>query len=133
VSGISATARSSGKRRSVPTAYYIGLDNRASPAEADALTSLSGEPSGNGYARQAVNSDNTDFTVSQEGGDYQAKTKTVTFTCTGAAWPTVSQMWLCTVATGTAGKLIATAALTAARTLQPDDSLQTDIAIKLSE
>ncbi|MFX1300371.1 MAG: hypothetical protein ACFFDE_05455 [Promethearchaeota archaeon] len=119
--------------QSVPAAYYIGLDNRSSPAEADTLTELSGEPSGNGYARQAVNSDATDWTVTQEGGDYQAKSKTVTFTASGGSWPSVQQMFLCTVASGTAGKLIATAALSAARVLQDQDSLQTDIAIKLSE
>ena len=41
------------EEQSVPSAYYVGLDNRGSLAEGDTLASLSGEPSGNGYARQA--------------------------------------------------------------------------------
>ncbi|MBN1605869.1 MAG: hypothetical protein JW940_04515, partial [Polyangiaceae bacterium] len=52
----------------VPASYYIGLDNRASLAEADALSGMtSAEEDGTGYARQAVASNNTDFTVSQDG------------------------------------------------------------------
>ncbi|NIQ81577.1 MAG: hypothetical protein GTN93_26490 [Anaerolineae bacterium] len=121
------------EEQSPPTDYYIGLDNRASAAEADTLVDLVSEPSGNGYARQAVPSDNTGWTVSQDAGDYQAASTTETFTASGGTIGPVQQMFLCTVATGTAGKLIATAALTASRTLQDQDSLETDITIKLSE
>lgn len=121
------------EQQSVPTDYYIGLDNRGSPAEGDGLTELSGEPSGNGYARQAVPSDNVGWTVTQSAGDYQAASTTETFTASGGAWGAVQQMFLCNTVTGTAGKLIATAALSTSRTLQDGDSLQTDITIKLSE
>src|SRR3989304_9429600 len=55
--------------QAVPASYYLGLDARGSLSEADTLTSLSGEPSGNGYARQAVASDATDWTVAKGGGD----------------------------------------------------------------
>ena len=119
--------------QSVPAAYYLGLDNRTSLAEADALTSLSGEPTGNGYARQAVNSDATDWTVSQNAGDYQAKSKTVTFNATGGSWGPVSKLFLCTVGTGTAGKLVCSLALSQSRTLQNGESLQADMTIKISE
>jgi len=121
------------EQQTVPANYYIGLDNRASPAEADTLVSLSAEPSGNGYARQPVPSDNVGWTVSMSAGDYQAASTTETFTASGGAWTAVQQMFLCTTVTGTAGKLVATAALSTSRTLQDGDSLQTDITIKLSE
>lgn len=121
------------EQQSVPANYYIGLDNRASPAEGDALTDLTGEPSGDGYARQEVPSDNVGWTVSQSAGDYQAASTTETFAASGGDWTSVQQMFLCTTVTGTSGKLIATAALSTARLLKDGDSLQTDITIKLSE
>jgi len=117
---------------SVPSAYYLGLDNRTSLAESDTLASLSGEPSGNGYSRQAVNSDATDFTISQEGGDYQAKTKTVTFTASGGSIGPVTKMFMATSADGT-GKLIASRALSQERTLADGESLECSFYIRFSE
>jgi hypothetical protein len=119
--------------QSVPANYYIGLDARSSLAEADNLAALSGEPSGNGYARQPVASDATDFTIAQVGDDYRATTKTVTFTCATAAWSAVTKAWLCTVVSGTSGKLICSAALSASRTLQVGDSLNVSMYISLGE
>jgi len=118
---------------SVPASYYLGLDNRTSLAEADALSDLVGEPSGNGYARQAVASDATDFTISQESGDYQAKTKTVTFTADGGDIGPVTKMFLCTVASGTSGVLIASKALSQERTLSDGESLECSFYIRFSE
>lgn len=111
---------------------YLGLDARASLAEADTLTSLTSEPSGNGYARQTITAA-TDWTVSQDSGDYQAASATQTFTASGGAWGAVTKMFLCDVSTGTAGLLLCSLALTASRTLQDGDSLQADITIKISE
>jgi len=118
---------------SVPENYYLGLDNRASLAEGDTLSNLVDEPSGNGYARQAVASNATDFTISQEGGDYQAKTKTVTFTADGGDIGPVTKMFLCTVASGTEGKLIASKALSQSRTLSDGESLECTFYIRFSE
>jgi len=115
-----------------PAAYYLGLDNRASLAEADTLSSLSGEPSGNGYSRQAVNSDSTDFTISQESGDYQAKTKTVTFTASGGSIGPVTKMFLATSSDNN-GKLIASRALSQERTLADGESLECSLYIRFSE
>lgn len=123
------------EEQSVPASFFIGLDDRAALAEADTLASLSGEPVGNGYSRQTVNSDATDWVVSQVAGDYQAKSKTVRFTASGGAIPatgSVSKMFLTTSSDGT-GKLIASVALSAARALADGDSLDTDITITLSE
>lgn len=117
----------------VPAAYYIGLDDRVTIAEADTLASLAGEPGVGGYARQAANSDAVDWTISIDTGDYQAKSKTVTFTPSGADYPTVRNMFLCDVSTGTAGLIIASVALSQSRIVLDGDSLNTDITIKLSE
>jgi len=117
----------------VPENYYLGLDNRTSLAETDTLSSLSGEPSGNGYSRKAVASNATDFTVSQESGDYQAKTKTVTFTASGGSIGPVTKMFLCDAASGTTGKLIASRALSQSRTLADGESLECSFYIRFSE
>lgn len=117
----------------VPANYYIGLDDRGSIAEGDSLTDLVGEPAAGGYARQAVASDDTDWTIAPDSGDAQAVSKTVTFTPSGAAYPAVLNMFLCDVVSGTGGDLIATVALSQERTILDGDSLQTDISIKLSE
>lgn len=118
---------------SVPAAFYLGLDHRTSLAESDTLEDLSGEPSTNGYARKAVNSDAAGFTVSQESGDYQAKTKQVTFTASGGSIGPVTKMFLCTVATGTTGPLIASRVLSQERTLADGESLNCTMFVRFGE
>lgn len=118
--------------QSVPENYYVGLDNRGSLAEADTLASLSGEPSGNGYARVAVASDATDFTVSQEGGDWQAKTKLCNFTADGGSIGPVSKAFIATSIDGS-GKLIQSNALSQSRTLSAGESLDVTMFCKMSE
>ena len=118
----------------VPVNFYIGLDNRTSAAEADTLASLSGEPSGNGYSRQAVASNATDWTVSQDGGsgDWQALSKTVTFTASGGSIGPVKQMFLATSSDGS-GVLICTRPLSQTRTLADGESLQCSMYIRIGE
>jgi hypothetical protein len=121
-----------------PSNLYLGLDARASLNETDTLTSLSGEPSGNGYARQALSTAGTgvsgqDFYITQPAAYYQAQSKTVTFTCSTSAWSGVTKLFLCTAAAGTTGKLICSLALSTTRTLQVGDSLQASMYIGLSE
>jgi hypothetical protein len=121
-----------------PANLYLGLDARESLAEADTLASLSGEPNGNGYARIALSTAGTgvagqDFVISQPVASYQAASKIVTFTCTDLAWSGVTKLFLCTVGTGTAGKLICSLPLSATRTLQVGDSLQASMTLGLSE
>jgi len=121
-----------------PASLYLGLDNRGSLAEADTLTSLSGEPVALGYARKALSSAGTglsgqDFYINQPVAYYRADSKVVTFTATGGAWVAVSKLFLCTVLSGTAGKLISSLALSATRTLQDGDSLNASMYVGLSE
>jgi len=120
-----------------PTAsYYISLDDRASLAEADTQGTMNAtEPSGNGYARQAVSTDTSGWTISVS-GDYQAASSTETFTASGGPIPAtgvVDNMGLSDTVSGTAGNMIASVALSTSRTITDGDSLQTDITIKLSE
>lgn len=114
------------EEQSVPANYYIGLCEDASVAEDDNLASLT-ELSGNGYARQAVASDNTDFTSAATGtNDRKVTTKVVTFTASGGAWNGAVHAFLATTIDDS-GKLVAVAALSVERTLQDEDSLQVSI------
>jgi len=122
-----------------PASLYLGLDNRTTLAEANTLTNLSGEPVGTGYARKALSTAGTgvsgqDFYINQPATYYQADSKIVTFQNTGAtAWTAVKNLFLCTVLSGTAGKLICSLALSAERILRPQDSLNASLYIGLSE
>ena len=125
------------------SSLYLGLDARTALAEDDVLTTLSGEPSGNGYARVACSTagdgtaktgaDNKDFYLNASSGAYGAESKTVTFTCATEAWSAVTHIFLTSASSGTSGLLICSLDLSASRTLQVGDSLQTSMNIYLGE
>ena len=117
-----------------PASLYIGLDNRntgGALAETDTL-GMAGfaEPTGNGYARQGV-STATGFSLSAVAPYQQAQSATVTFAASGGSIGPVRNRFLCTVGSGTAGKLIASVPLSQSRTLASGDSLQTNIILQL--
>ncbi len=121
-----------------PANLYLGLDARASVAEADTLASLSGEPSGYGYARQSLATNGNGmagqpFVISQPAAAYQVLSAVKTFTASGGNWTAVTKIFLCTVASGTSGKLLCTLALSTSRTLLDGDSLQASMSIGISE
>ncbi len=119
---------------SVPANYYLGLDARSSLAEDDDLAALSGEPSGNGYSRQTVASDNTDFTAQQDGGtsDWEAVTKEVTFAASGGDWSELKNIFLATSSDGS-GKLIASAVFDTPRTVKDGEELKCTMTIRKKE
>jgi hypothetical protein len=113
-----------------PANLYVGLRSDAA-AEADTLASGLDEISGTGYARQAV-STTTGFTLSQSGGDWRATSGSIVFTASGT-WTAAVGMFVCTVSSGTSGKLIASVALSATRSLVSGDTLTTSCYVGLSE
>jgi len=116
--------------QSVPANFYVGLCTDASVAEDAVLADLA-ELSGNGYSRQTVASDGTDFTEAATGtNDRKVTTKTVTFTASGGAWSGAVHTFMGTTSDDS-GKLILVAALSTTRTLQDGDSLQISIIIIL--
>ena len=120
--------------QSVPTNFYIGLDNRTSLAETDVLATeiAANESSGNGYAREAVASDTNDWTVSQVSDDWRAASKTVTFTASGGSIGPETKMFLATTVDNT-GKLIASRALSQSRTIADGESLDCSIYLGTGE
>lgn len=93
----------------LPATYYLGLTNASYTFDGATLAGLAaGEPVANGYARQALNKNTTDWTVQEVNGIYQALSKMCSFTCTTAPW-TVQwlRMFLCDASAGTSGNVIA--------------------------
>lgn len=128
------------EQQTVPVSFGIGLTTEVATNIDEETTEVTindgtdgDEPSGFGYARQLVTSDDTDFPVVLDATDWQAESKTVTFTASGGAIPAAGIVDWMFLATGAAGKLVAAVALSTDRTILDGDSLNTDIAIKASE
>lgn len=118
------------EEQSVPANFYVGLATDASLNESDGLSDLT-EVSGTGYSRQTVASNNTDITSASTGtNDRKVTTKEVTFTATGT-WTGAKTVFLATSSDGS-GKLIASAALSATRTLESGDTLTVSLEIDLA-
>lgn len=119
-----------------PVQFYYGLvDSTSTCSITDtntlATASALGEPSTNGYARQLVERSNVGWpTLALDAGDYQATSKTVTFTASGGSWGPVYCAIVGTTSDNT-GKLISYATLSTGRTLAAGESLQVTYKIKL--
>jgi hypothetical protein len=116
---------------SVPTFYYLGLDNRATLSADDTIASLQGEPTTNGYSRQAVSSA-TGFTIEEVDGVSRATSLIVSFTASGGSWGPVSNLFLSNTINNT-GYLIATAPLGSSRTLNNGDLVTMRFALSLQD
>jgi hypothetical protein len=107
------------------TDFYIGLCNQV-PAHADTLTSITTEPGVvNGYAREVLQRNAVDWpTVSTVNEETLVESKAVTFTAAGGDFDSpFSRLFLCDVASGTAGILFSySAALASAVTLADTES-----------
>lgn len=114
-----------------PAGFYLGLCNDTL-VDADTLVDILGEPSANGYARQAITRDATGWPVlALDAGDWQAISKLVTFTASGGTIGPVNTMFLCDALSGTTGKHFAWASLSQTRTLLDGESLGCKMKIKL--
>lgn len=114
-----------------PASFEIGLFNDT-PVDTDDISDLTGEPSTNGYARQALARNSTDFpTLVLDSGDYQVTSKEVTFSASGGSWGPVTYACLIYV-NGATKKLIAYEALSQSRTLADGETLTITYSAKLS-
>lgn len=121
----------------IPSYFYLGADNRSTVAIADNMQSITTEPSGNGYSRQAVSSA-TGFTIEQFtiSGDtsglqhWRAKSAILAFSASGAKWGPVSNVFI-TDRLDNAGHLIATSPLGTTRNVAAGESLTFRFALGL--
>ena len=113
-----------------PTTFYMRLFNDT-PVETDTLSTLTGEPSANGYTAQEVTRNSSGWpTLALDSGDYQATSSTETFSATGGSWGPVTYLVLATSSDST-GKVVSYAALSTSRTLAAGESLQVTYRLKL--
>jgi len=116
--------------QSVPVNFEVGLCEDE-VLETDGLTDLTELAEADGYDRQQVASDGTDFTEASTGtNDRKVTTKTVTFTATGT-WNGALYAFMGTTGDD-AGKLICGAALSVERFLVNGDTLQVSFVITLT-
>lgn len=118
---------------SVPTNYYIGLDNRSSLEKTDTLTDLTTEPSigVNGYERQAVSS-TTGFTIQTADDIVKLTSSLVTFNGTGGSWGPVTKAFIATTEDNT-GLLIASTDLSSSRTIIAGETFSFRLSITLDQ
>lgn len=114
----------------VPNFFYLGMDNRSTISVSDNMQSLTTEPTGNGYSRQAVSSA-TGFTVEENSGHWRAKSQTVSFSASGSSWGPVSNVFL-TDRSDDTGYLISTAPLGVTRTIAPTDAITFKFSVSLA-
>lgn len=111
--------------------FFLRLCDEAI-VDTDGLSDISSEPSGNGYAGQAIEQSAVGWpTLALDAGDFKATSNTVTFTASGGSFSAVSRMYLATTSDN-AGRLIAHASLGAQRIVDDGQSLQCTLSIKLS-
>ena len=120
----------------IPTNLYIGLDDRSSLAESDALTTIAAtEPSTGSYARATVALASA-VTAELDGGtgDWQFRTNVFNFAPSGANWGTLSNAFLTTQASAQTGQfLLASRAFSAQRTINDGDDIDVSIIMRFRE
>lgn len=117
------------RAENAPTEFYIRLFNDT-PAETDALSDLTGEPSGNGYSAKLVERSSIGFpTIELNSGDWRVITKTVQFVASGGSIGPVTYAVLATTSDNS-GKLVGYLALSQSRTLADGEKLDVLIRIK---
>lgn len=91
----------------LPATYYLGLTNATYTFTSTLAVLAAGEPAGNGYARQPLVKNTTDWTVQSVNGVMQALSKICLFTASADWDKTWQRMFICDVVNGTAGNVIA--------------------------
>jgi len=105
--------------------FYIGL-YRGSIVETTILATIPNEPSGNGYARTAIERSTVGFpTLDQYEGHWRVTSKEITFTASGGDIGPLNGAFLCTSADNTGVLIGAVAAGTERTILSGDSSLAT--------
>lgn len=120
----------------VPSFYYLGLDNRSTVLNTDNMASVTSEPTGNGYSRQPISSA-TGFTIEQytrldASVHWQAISSIVAFSASGSQWGPVTNVFLTNAIDGT-GYLISTAPLGVTRNVEPGEAITFRFALSLAD
>jgi len=113
-----------------PSQFYVRLAYDTI-TETDTLTSITNEPSGNGYSPALLERSNTGFpTLELHEGDYRVISKQIEFTASGGSIGPVNVTYLATTSDNT-GRLLAYLSLSLERTVLDGDSVYVTLRIKL--
>jgi len=119
------------EEQSVPASFYLGLCEDASIAEDASLADLTELAVADGYARNTIASDGTDWASATTGTlDWKITSLTQTFTSSGT-WNGATHAFLGTTIDDT-GKLVLAVALSVERFLVSGDTLQVSIVLTVT-
>ena len=110
------------KEDTVPANFYLGLCNDTL-VKTDGLSDISGEPSGDGYTRQAIPASAVGWTISVDGIYRKGTAAAKTFTADGGDWGTVNT-WFVATSSDNSGTLICSGPIDPARVIGDGDSLE---------
>lgn len=114
--------------------FYLGLayTNGVGYAETDGLADITGEFSGNGYARVAITANSTNFVVALDGTDGRFyATCDGDFEAAGGDWANNADTWfICTSADGS-GKLVVSGLRGKPRSMTNGTSLNQEVYVGL--
>jgi hypothetical protein len=117
---------------SIPSYYYLGLDNRSSLDVEDNLASLLAEPSVNGYSRFTVSS-SSDFTITADSaGNFKSQSILLTFLASGGSWGPIKNLFMSSSLDNT-GKLISSVSLSDVLSLADGDIVNLRINLSLTD
>jgi hypothetical protein len=112
------------------TNFYVGL-YKGTISESTVLTTIPGEPSGNGYARIMCERSSTGFpTLEQHEGDWRVVSKTFSLTASGGSIGPINGAFLGTSSNDT-GSLIGAVAMGIERTILSGDTVTFQLRIKI--
>lgn len=113
------------------TTFFVGLYYGAFSRTVTLLT-VPGEPSGNGYSRQALEHSNVGWpTIEQDDlGNWRRISKEITFTASGGDIGPLSGAFLCTSSTST-GIMVCNYAFPTTRTVLTGESISFNIKVKI--
>ena len=120
--------------QAVPNSYHIGLDSRETIQIHDAISDLASlEPSGLGYERQSIGSN--DFSVVENvAGFMQANSPTVLFTASGGSWGPIKNIFLCTgLGQSAPTVLVSSASIGQNLVVSPGETVSMRMAMTLSD
>lgn len=118
----------------IPTNYYLGMDNRSSLARNDTMSTVSStEPTSvNGYVRASVPSSGS-FSVSEvDETVFEAESPILSFSATGGSWGPVGNLFL-TNASDFSGVLISSVLLSSPTTVTDGQTINVRIAMGLRD
>ena len=113
----------------IPTTYYVGLDNRPVVNQADILANISGEPTTFGYVRQTLSSQ-TGFGAVFDMSNWKIITASLIFIAIGGSWGPVKNAFL-TTGSGSQGFLISTVPLPNVKTINSGETFSFKINLAL--